>query len=96
MADEEARIRAAIAFEIRAELVCCDIYDQLAPKRAEIAAGRPGWGEAYSEPVDAIGEHDLCYWAEAAARIAEEHELRTLNSDGAPVAAASDPERSQG
>jgi hypothetical protein len=62
---------AKIALEIRCELVCCDVYDRLAPLRAEVEAVRPGWGEAYREWVDAIGEHDICYWSEASARIAE-------------------------
>jgi pSer/pThr/pTyr-binding forkhead associated (FHA) protein len=53
-----------IAYKIRAELVCCDIYDQTKPLRD---AGGP----MYPDLFNAIGDHDLCYWGEAAARIAE-------------------------
>lgn len=67
----EKELRAKIAYDIRAELVCCNIYERLAPKRAEIDEQQPGWGETYSELLDAIGDHDLCYWGEVAARIAE-------------------------
>lgn len=72
MNEEEQRIRNQIAENIRAELVCCDIYDKLEPLRQEIARQQPGWGEAYAEWRDAISEHDICYWGEASARIAEE------------------------
>lgn len=46
-------LRAAIAEEIRAELVCCDILDTKNPGKAERAG------------------HAICYWGEAAARLAE-------------------------
>lgn len=62
---------AAIARRIRRELVCCDVFDRVAPLHAEVQAQRPGWGEAYSEWLDAIGDHDICYWGETAARLAE-------------------------
>ena len=45
---------AAAAARIRAELVCCDIYDQ------DASTGRTG------------GLHAICFWGEAAARLAEE------------------------
>lgn len=54
-------LRAAIAYEIRAELVCCDILDTKDPGRAE----RTG--------------HAICYWGEAAARLAED---RPTDEDG--------------
>ncbi len=60
-----------IALEIRRELVCCDVYDRLASLRDEVDAARPGWGEAYRELSDGVNGHDICYWGEAGARIAE-------------------------
>lgn len=63
MSDEQAvRQRGQdIAFRIRAELVCCHIYDQ-------VQSGKLSREEA----ADARrGRHALCYWGEAAARIAE-------------------------
>lgn len=54
-------LRAAIAYEIRAELVCCDIYESHDPGKAERAG------------------HAICYWGEAAARIAEN---RPADEDG--------------
>lgn len=65
------RVGAFIANDIRAELVCCDVYERVEPLRAELAAGQPGWGEAYGELHDAVDGHEICYWGEAAARIAE-------------------------
>lgn len=47
-----------IAQRIRAELVCCDIFERKSGTREWEAASR--------------GEHSICYWGEAAARIAEE------------------------
>lgn len=60
-------VRVAIAHEIRAELVCCDIYQRLSTERDERR-----WRTEQTKG------HDLCYWGEAAARIAESHELRSL------------------
>jgi hypothetical protein len=54
----------AIAYKIRAELVCCDIYEQLRPLRESEPSN-------YRDLFDAIDDHDLCYWGEASARIAE-------------------------
>jgi hypothetical protein len=62
---------AEIAYKIRAELVCCDVYDRVAPIRDEIQAQQPGWGEAIGELDDAIDGHAICYWGEVAARITE-------------------------
>jgi hypothetical protein len=45
---------ATIAYRIRAELVCCDIYEKTA------------WTD------EAGRRHPICFWGEAAARIAEE------------------------
>lgn len=72
MNEEEQRIRNQIAENIRAELVCCDIYDKLEPLRQEIARQQPGWSQALSEMDDAMLGHEMCYWSEASARIAEE------------------------
>lgn len=50
-----------VAFRIRAELVCCHIYDRVNDDKEltlEEALKTPDW-------------HDLCYWGEAAARVAE-------------------------
>lgn len=59
-------LRAAVAAEIRAELVCCTIYDQVAPGLAtKNAAGL--WAEVTDKNTRG---HQLCYWGEAAARIA--------------------------
>lgn len=49
----------AIAYRIRAELVCCHIYDEIANTKA-------------AEHVDETG-HAICFWGEAGARIAESH-----------------------
>lgn len=71
VAEGRARASAFIANEIRAELVCCDIYDRMAPLRAKMEASQDGGIEASGELDDAVGSHDICYWGEAAARIAE-------------------------
>lgn len=50
----EEDVRAAIAYRIRAELVCCDVYER-------------------DHDTDRAGRtHAICFWGEAAARIAEE------------------------
>jgi hypothetical protein len=55
------RVGAFIANDIRAELVCCDIYDRAkGDEKAINAAERSG--------------HGICFWGEAAARIAEGRE----------------------
>lgn len=52
-------VAETIASNIRAELVCCDAYDRL----------RPDPGDAEERG------HGLCYWGEAAARVAESTRL---------------------
>lgn len=47
------QVANAIAYHIRAELVCCDIYEQDV------------------NTVRADTQHAICFWGEAAARIAE-------------------------
>ncbi len=57
-----------IADRIRAELVCCDIYGRLAPVlAAENASGL--WAEVTDRRTQG---HQICYWGEAAARLAEQ------------------------
>jgi hypothetical protein len=53
-------IAEAIAFRIRAELVCCDIYGRVARKEL-----------TFDEARNSRDWHDLCYWGEASAQIAE-------------------------
>jgi hypothetical protein len=74
------------AYRIRAELVCCNIYERVRRDALEIDKSREPVDPAdkpSSEPTSfgiqgAMGRailrrdwHDLCYWGEAAARIAE-------------------------
>jgi hypothetical protein len=79
-------VQDQVALRIRAELVCCDIYEKIRQDALRIDRARepvnPQDGHS-SEPTDfgmqgAMGNaivrrewHDLCYWGEAAARIAE-------------------------
>ncbi len=73
----EAGRRQATAFianQIRAELVCCHIYDQLAPLRKRMEESDDGGIAVSAELTDAVGDHDICYWGEAAARVAEGRE----------------------
>jgi len=60
------RLAAAdAAHRIRAELVCCDIYDKVNGAREmtfEAAIASKEW-------------HDVCYWGEVAARLAESSHL---------------------
>jgi len=58
---DPARIQQDVAFRIRAELVCCNIYERvndLKELTLKSAQASQDW-------------HDLCYWGEASARIAE-------------------------
>lgn len=61
-----AKVAKEIAYDIRAELVCCEIYDE------DVDTDRAGT------------RHGICFWGEAAARIAEdfadESSERYLNS----------------
>lgn len=50
-----------IAYRIRAELVCCDIYARV-NVRKELTL---------TEAMKTKDWHDLCYWGEASAQIAE-------------------------
>lgn len=52
----ERELRRQIAYRIRAELVCCEIFEQ--------THDTPAWVRASQGP------HSICYWGEAAARLA--------------------------
>jgi hypothetical protein len=58
--------QAAVAERIRDELVCCDIYEKISKERTE-----EGRINAIGRAVLSKDWHDLCYWGEAAARLAE-------------------------
>lgn len=61
MSEVAADVATRIASRVRAELVCCNIYAQVNDAKTitfEAAQEAPGW-------------HPLCYWGEAAARIAD-------------------------
>jgi hypothetical protein len=60
-------VGANIAYRIRAELVCCHIYEELAPLRESLSDA------AFADILEDKG-HDLCYWGEAAAQLAETHD----------------------
>lgn len=66
-------IQDDVAYRIRAELVCCDIYDRVQVESAELAQeGHPdGHQSAIGRAIVRKDWHDLCYWGEAAAQIAE-------------------------
>lgn len=64
-------VGAQIAYRIRAELVCCHLYGRVNDTHEltlRQAMDRPGW-------------HDLCYWGEAAARLAESYKPAAANPD---------------
>lgn len=73
--EQRALIQDQAAYRIRAELVCCHIYDVVQTEAAGLEAlGVSGPHEnAIGRAVLRGDWHDLCYWAEAAARIAEGH-----------------------
>lgn len=64
LAVAERGLRASIAYRIRAELVCCDVYER-------------------DHDTDRAGRtHPICFWGEAAARIAEEGSTDTATNAG--------------
>lgn len=80
------KLQDHVAYRIRAELVCCDIYDRIqqdartidqSADSAEAEGGRSavpsdfGMQGAMGRAIIRKDWHDLCYWGEAAARIAE-------------------------
>lgn len=74
--------RAGIAYRIRAELVCCDVYqrglDLLAAFHPHDEVDR---GLAWDRFMEAHSTHTLCYWGEAAARLAETYGDREDEND---------------
>lgn len=66
-------IQDKVAYRIRAELVCCDLYGIIQREAARLEAeGHPdGHQSAIGRAVIRGDWHDLCYWGEASARIAE-------------------------
>jgi|SRR5688572_2037707 len=68
----------AIAYRIRAELVCCNQYNDLERLRDRQEAAVEAWGHAdwmaAEELTQVISAHGggICYWGEAAARLAED------------------------
>ena len=54
-------IQDKVAYRIRAELVCCDLYDRV-NVRKELTL---------EEAEESEDWHALCYWGEASAQIAE-------------------------
>lgn len=65
----EKSIRAQIAHEIRAELVCCDEYDRV--QAAKLEAKHENRPFNYTDLRD---YHAICHWGEASARIAEDRD----------------------
>lgn len=55
-----------IAHRIRAELVCCDIYD-----RVQEEMEQDGMPNSIARAILRDEWHDICYWGEAAAKLAE-------------------------
>jgi hypothetical protein len=70
-ADFSRGARADAAIRIRAELVCCDIYERVHP-HVDSACG-PACDERFRMAMMLGGDgHLICFWGEAAARLAEE------------------------
>ena len=69
------RIQDAVAYRIRAELVCCDIYQKVHDTAAKEENTPEPSEHALSRAIYAAVRdktwHEMCYWAEASARIAE-------------------------
>jgi hypothetical protein len=70
---EPGKRQREVAFRIRAELVCCHIYDDVQKEAARLKKeGVPGPHQAAIGRAVIRGDwHDICYWGEAAAQIAE-------------------------
>lgn len=68
--EEEKALRAKIAYDIRAELVCCDMYDKVVEYSKSL--GHPD----YLHFEDIPGYHGICHWGECAARIVENPHVR--------------------
>lgn len=65
-----------LAYRLREELVCCDIFEKIkrGAAEAESQGTPPGYGKqtAIGNAIMHNEWHDLCYWGEAAARLVEE------------------------
>lgn len=59
--ERRSTVQEAVAGRIRAELVCCDIYARVNDQDEM----------TLFEAMTLTDYHDVCYWAEASARIAE-------------------------
>lgn len=77
---DTGHIQDQVAYRIRAELVCCDIYERVQKDAARIgraaAEGKEdaiqfGLQGAIADAILRGDWHDICYWSEASARIAE-------------------------
>ena len=58
-------VQRDIAYSIRAELVCCHIFDEVIEVRDTLSS---------EEFTARISGHEICYWGEAAAKLAEEYD----------------------
>ena len=65
-----------IALRIREELVCCDIYERIQreAEKAERGGTPAGYGvqTAIGHAILRMEWHEICYWGEASARIADD------------------------
>lgn len=70
---ERGAVQTMVAERIRAELVCCDIYERIQQTVAEMKRRGTSNPEraAIANAILHNEWHDLCYWGEASARIAE-------------------------
>jgi hypothetical protein len=73
--DAHMHTRAVAAYDIRAELVCCDAYDVCRPD----AFTR---NDASYDPEEHPDYHAICYWGEAAARLAEDPDHEDCEHEG--------------
>lgn len=73
----EQEIRDSIAWKIRAELVCCRLYDEIQESVRIQRRANPelthdqAFGTAMARALLQRRWHEICYWSEAAAKIAE-------------------------
>lgn len=70
-------IQDQIAYRIRAELVCCDIYGVVQAEAAklkefDLCGDKKPVANAIGRAVNRGDWHEICYWGEASARIAED------------------------
>lgn len=74
--EEAAAVGRQIAYRIRAELVCCKVFERVQQEAAvlEREDHPDGHQSAIGRAVVRREWHDICYWGEAAARVAESPE----------------------